>query len=90
MFTISTRARAAKPCHMPFGDRALAGKSSAAGELYGRNSPCRSSRSVLRISLFQNKSHRGRSRSAMIAWASPTVFVDSVSNFERTTMPVSW
>ena len=40
---------------------------SACGELYGRNKPCRSSRSVLRISLFQNKSHRGRSRSAMIA-----------------------
>ena len=47
--------------------------------LYERNSPARSSRKVLRISLFQNKSQRGRARSLMIASVSPTVLVDSAS-----------
>src|SRR5262245_16534863 len=84
VLTISTRALAANPCHMPLGDLALAGEPAAAGELYGRNSPCRSKRSVLRISLFQYKSQRGRSRSEIILLANPTVFVDSVSKVERT------
>src|SRR4030095_3251657 len=75
------RARAAKPCHAPLDALAQSGKSAAAGDRYGSKSPSRSRRNVLRISLFQNTSHRGRLRSARNASVNPTVFVDSVSNF---------
>ena len=89
MFTISTRARAAKPYHMPFGE-------CDGGRIRGRGrrivrpqqSGAAPAECVLMISLFQNKSQRGRARSLRIASVNPTVLVDSASYFARTAMPV--
>ena len=39
---------------------------------------------MFKISLFQNRSQRGRAASAMIRLVSPTVFVLSTSNLEST------
>src|SRR5262245_60536399 len=47
-----------------------------------------SSRSVLRISLFQNRSQRGRAFSAMMAFASPTALLPLTSNLAKTSTPV--
>ena len=43
---------------------------------------------MLRISLFQNRSHRGCSASVMIRLVRPTVLVLSTSNLGKTSTPV--
>ena len=50
----------------------------------GASKPRSLSRSVFRISLFQNRSQRGRRASAMIRFVRPTVLVLSTSNLGRT------
>ena len=54
----------------------------------GASKPFSLSRSVLRISLFQNRSQRGRLASAMIRFVRPTVLVLSTSNLGKTRTPL--
>ncbi len=67
----------------------MAGYCFAAAGRYVSNSPRFSSRKVLTISLFQKTSQRGRSDSASSSLVSPTVLVDSASNFGSTRNPKS-
>ena len=87
MLTIRIRALAANPYQVPSGSRKPAGRSSACAGWNGWSSPCSLSRIVLRISLFQNRSHRGWTASAIRVFVRPTVFVLSTSNLALSKTP---
>ncbi len=88
VLTMRTRARAAKPYHVPSLALKVSGRSAACAGVKGASRPFRFSRRVFRISLFQNRSHRGCAASAAIRFVRPTVLVLSTSNLGRTATPV--
>ena len=88
VLTIRMRARAAKPYQVPSLALNVSGRSPAWLGWNGASKPFSLSRSVFRISLFQNRSHRGRAASAMIRFVRPTVLVLSTSNLGRTWTPL--
>ena len=87
VLTSKIRARAANPYQLPSGSLNAAGTSSACRGLNGCSKPRSLSRMVLRISLFQNRSQRGWTASAINVLVSPTVFVLSTSNLLRSETP---
>ncbi len=88
VLTMMTRARAAKAVQVWSAARSAAGNAAAAGLSYGSYRPCRWRRMVLRISLFQWTSQRGRSASRLSSTVRLTDLVASVSNFGATARPV--
>ena len=83
-----TLARAARPYQVLSAALNAGAIPGAAATSKGCKRPWSCNRMVLRISLFQNRSQRGRAFSATIALTRPTVLVLSTSYFAATSTPV--